>query len=467
MAMLFGLFAVTANPIIISLAAALVIGAMLVLRPNWIIWCILLFGLLIVGILPLHFDFIASKAAWGVSLLGFFLMFITFFGIGASPKMLQDTPGFIWIAFGFLFYAILNSLLQWNSASEFIGGFKRYFQLWGLLFALCWLTFDERDIHRWLVFFVITALLQLPFAAYERIFFVPQLESTWGNAAVDVVAGTFGAQMDGGGASGEMALFLVIVLAFLLARRMEKSLSITRLLILISLVLAPLFLGETKSVVIMLPLMFLVLYRRDMFIRLHYWLMGFIAITLLTTAAGYYYLSQSHRSIEKQFTDTLDYNIYQRGYGAFHLNRTTVLTFWAEQQVAQHDPISFIFGNGIGSAHSATRGHVAKRYPSYGIGLTSASTLLWELGLFGFGLFTAIFAFAWRCAYWLQRESTVPEVRADAAAIQAALALFLFHLFYRSSLLELPSIQVVFSALLGYLAWLHRKHILVTANNKP
>lgn len=459
MAVMFGLFAVTANPIIISVAIALMVGVVLLTKPKWILWLVLLLGLLVVGVLPLHFDFIASKAAWGVSLLGFFLMFISFFGSAASPSKLNNTPTFIWIAFGFLVYALLNSLIQWHSPGEFLGGFKRYFQMWGLLFALCWLAFDERDVHQWRLFFLIVALIQLPLALYELIVFVPKLVSRWGVGAVDVVAGTFGAQMDGGGASGEMALFLIIVLAFLLAHRMEKTLSTAHLILLIPIVLTPLFLGETKVVIILLPLMFLVLYRHNILIQLHYWLMGFFLIILLTMAAGYYYLSLSDKPIAQQIEETLNYNIYGQGYGKERqLNRTTVITFWAEQQGA-HNPTSFIFGNGMGSSHHASRGHIAKRYPTHGIDLTGASTILWDLGVLGFSLFIAIFASAWRCAGRLRQQSTAPSVRADAIAIQAALALFAFHIFYRSALLELISIQIVFMAMLGYLAWLYRNHI--------
>ena len=295
MAMLFGLFAVTASPIIISFAIALIAGSILLARPDWIVWLTLLLGLLVVGTLPLHFDFIASKAAWGVSLLGFFLMLIAFFGGATSPIRLKNTPAFIWVALGFLVYALLNSFIQWHSPGEFLVGFKRYFQMWGLLFALCWLTFDEQNIHRWRVLFLITGLLQLPFALYELIVFVPQLKSTWGGAAVDVVAGTFGASMDGGGASGEMALFLIITLAFLLTWRMEKLLSVAHLTLLIPFLLVPLILGETKSVVIMLPLMFFMLYRHEMFIRFHYWLMGFVLVIFLSVATGYYYLELTQK----------------------------------------------------------------------------------------------------------------------------------------------------------------------------
>lgn len=458
MAIMFGLFAVTANPIIISVAVALMIGAALLTKPLWILWLVLSLGLLVVGMLPLYFDFIASKAGWGVSLLGFFLLFAAFLAITISPSKLKGTPTFVWIALFYLVYVLLNSLIQWDSAHEFIGGFKRYFQMWGVLFALCWLAFDDRDVDRWRLFFLVTALIQFPFALYELIVFAPQLEGRWGVGAVDVVAGTFGTSSEVGGANGEMVLFLIIVLAFLLARGMEKTLSVMRQILLIPVILMPLFLGETKVVIILLPLMFLVLYRHKIITQFHYWLMGFVMTILITIAAGYYYLSLSNKPVDQQINETLNYNFYEQGYGRDRiLNRTTVLTFWFEQQ-GIHDPISFILGNGLGSSHTPTRGHIAKRYPKHGIDLTTASIILWETGILGFSLFMAIFAFAWNCAGRLKRESTIPVVKADAAAIQTALVLFAAYIFYRAGLVELISIQIVFFALLGYLDWLHRNH---------
>lgn len=203
MAMLFGLFAVTANPIIISLAIALIAGTVLLVWPEWIIWLILSLGLLVVGLIPLYFDFIATKAAWGVSLLGFFLMFIAFIKVAISPSIGKNTPAFIWAAFGFLVYALLNSLIQLHSVGESLSGFKRYFQLWGLIFALCWIVFDKQEIRRWQIFVLLVALVQLPFAIYENIIFVPLREGLQNSVRdmipIDVVAGTFGSSLTGGG----------------------------------------------------------------------------------------------------------------------------------------------------------------------------------------------------------------------------------------------------------------------------
>jgi len=463
MAILFGLIAVTINPIIISLAVALIVGVILLAKVDWIVWSILSLGLLVVGLLPLFFDFFASKAAWGVSLLGSVLMLIALMKIVMTPDARKNTPAFVWIALAFIVYALIVSLVQWHSFWETISGFKRYFQAWGLLFVLCWMTFNKQQVHNWKIFFLFVALLQLPFAIYERIVYVPIREGIMhlypGMVPIDVVGGTFGASITGGGASAEMVAFLVVVLAFLVARRKEKLLSNSKFFLFALIILAPLWLSEVKAIIVMLPLIFLTIYRGDMLVQFHYKLIGFAAITAFIVVASYAYLfsmsqNQSNgRSMDKYIEDTLAYNLYDKGHANNVLNRRTVLSFWIEKQ-GLHDPISFVFGNGLGSAHF-TGGHVFMRYPSYGIGLTGASTLLWETGFLGFCIFVTILVSAWISAERLRRQTNKPEIRADATAIQAALAVFGFCFFYRMGILEVIGFQILFATLLGYLGWMH------------
>lgn len=466
MAILFGLIAVTANPIIISFAVALIAGTILLARVDWIIWLVFFMGLLVTGLLPLFFDHFASKAAWGVSLLGFILMLIALVKIVTTPNARKNTPAFVWIALVFMAYVLINMLAQWYSFAETFSGFKRYFQVWGLLFVLCWMVFDKQQIHYWKIFFLFAALVQLPFAIYERIVYVPIREGLMhlysGLIPIDVVSGTFGASLTGGGASAEMAIFLIVTLAILIARWKEKVLSNNKFLLLVPIILAPLLFSEVKAIVVMLPLMLFGIYRNDMFTQLHYRLIGFVAVAAFIVVAGYAYLfaiSQTQGneiSMSRYIEDTLAYNLSDRGhYGKDSVNRTTEFSFWFEKQ-GLHDPISFVFGNGLGSSHIT--GHLSMRYLGYGIGLTTASTLLWEMGLFGFGLFLAILILAWGCAVRLQRESTIPEVKADALAMQSALMLFAFYLFYRPGMLEIIGLQILFTAMLGYLAWLYRWH---------
>ena len=177
LAIFFGLIAATGSPIFAGLAAGLLIGALLLAKASWNIWLILALGLTVAGLIPIWADGLASKAVWGISLLGFILMISALFRMITNPGAARDTPAFVWMALIFMLYAVFNSLIQWSSLGEFVGGFKRYFQVFGLLFALTWLAISENDIRRWRKLFVIVALLQLPFAAYELISLVPLRES--------------------------------------------------------------------------------------------------------------------------------------------------------------------------------------------------------------------------------------------------------------------------------------------------
>ena len=461
MAVTLGLLSVTANPILVGMGAALLVGIFLLAMPTWNIWLILILGLLVVGVLPIWVEGAAVKMVWGVSMLGFVLMLRAWFQASTTPGATSGTPAFVWLALIFVFFTLLNTLAHWPSAYEAFSGFKRYFQATGLLFALAWLAIEESHIHRWHTLFLIVALFQLPWAVYELVKLVPVRESFRyaypGLVPIDVVAGTFGVTMTSGGANAEMATFLIVVLAFLLARLREKVFGLGRLVLLVPFVLTPLFIGETKVVIVLLPLMFLALYRREFLARPHYALASLLLGTLLTIAAGYAYVEITEKPMDRLVDETLRYNVYEKGYGNYALNRTTVLTFWVERQ-GLDDLAGALLGHGLGAAHDATDGEIARHYAGYGISLTSASTLLWEQGVLGTALFFAILAFAWKTASRVRaKETAAPWAQADTAAIQAVLPLFAFYLFYRSSLLEGLPFQIVFWGLLGYLAWLARR----------
>lgn len=460
-AILFGLLASTANPIFVGVGAAIILGAIVFAVPAWNVWLVLSLGLLVVGVVPIWAEGTASRAVWGVSALGFLLMFGAWFRAVVVPGATRGTPAFVWIALAFVAYATINTVINATTVYEGVSAFKRYFQAIGLLFALAWFSFSEDHLKRWRRFFLIVALVQLPWALYELVALVPIREGLRlaypGLVPIDVVAGTFGANMTTGGANAEMATFLIVVFAFLLARLRARATKLRWILLLAPFVLAPLFIGETKVVVVLLPLMFLTLYRRELLARPHYAVAGLLVGALLTGAAALTYVEVTKKPLDRLVNETLQYNVYEKGYGNFKLNRTTLLRFWAERQGLE-DPTGTVFGHGLGTSHDTTGGEIARRYPGFGISLTAASTLLWEQGVIGTTLFLAILASAWRWATRLQRRAQAPSwVHADAAAIQAALPLFAFYLVYRSALVDLMTFQILFWSLLGYLAWMARR----------
>lgn len=462
LAIFFGLLAVTASPILVGMGAGLVIGAFLLMKPDVLIWLILLLGLAtgaFVSMLSPQF----SKITWAVSILGFMLLGLSLFNL-FLPGRTRSQPAFIWIGLAFLVSVLTSTVVQWYSAGEVIAGAKRIFQGYGLMFAFAALALSTREIGRFKTLLLAIALIQLPFALYEFIFLVAERGGLeLGSATTDVVAGTFGANLDGGSPNAVMAIYLLITLGFLFARWKEKLLP-TQWLVLMGLpMLVVFFLGEVKILFVLIPIAFLILLKRDIPRRPGFFLLMLLMGVLFIALLGYLYsVFIMRESIDKMVSDTLAYNVQEGGYGGYLLNRLSVLEFWWQRQ-GWNDPVPFVFGHGLGSAFSAPSlvpGHVARNWSMYGIDLTAASSLLWDTGVLGFGLFVLMLLAAWHACSVLLHETRDSAVRADVTAIQAAIALFGVFLFYDNSLVSYPSMEIILAVVLGYLAYLYRQHRL-------
>jgi hypothetical protein len=462
LAMLFGLLAVTANPVLIGMGAAMVIGPVLLVLPEVSIWIILVVGLL-GGVLSANPHL--SKLAWAVSLLSLLLLVPSTANLIWTQR--RRLPGFMTLAVVFMLYTVALTVAQWYSLEEFIAGFKRYFQSYGLMFALTLLVFDAVVIGRWRKFLLVVALLQFPFALFELVVLVGMRGGvSASSAATDVVAGTFGANLQGGSPNSVMVIYVFAAAAFLFARWRAGGLGLGRFLLFTGICLLPLGMGETKIAVIMLPLVGLSLLRPDLMKAPLRYLPAIAGLVVMTAVLCYLYVVViMHSSLQEVIDSTMRYNMGDQGYSQGQsLNRGTALSFWFQQQ-SWSDPLSFLFGHGLGSAYTGgggVQGHMGLIYLSYGINLTAISTLLWETGVVGCALFAAVFVAAWLAAGRLYREVAEPLVRADALAIQASLALFLLSFPYSDSIVNLVSLELIYAVILGYLGYLMNLHGLLT-----
>jgi hypothetical protein len=456
-AVFFGMLASTANPLLIALGAGLIGGGMLLTMPRISVTLVLLVGLLMGALISIAGPQF-SRLTWAISLLGLMLLIPSFLNLLSAKK--RDTPAFIWLAIIFMAYAVISTLFNWDSITVFVASFKRYFQVFGLMLALGLLPLSNKDIQRWQYWLLIVALLQLPFALYELLILVPKRGGlALSSFTTDVVAGSFGANLEGGSPGSTMALFLLMVLGFVFSRWKSGLIHTSRFIFIALILLAPLGMGETKVVIVLLPMILIVLLWHDIkrsplkFLPLLF--LGF----LLTAVLAYIYIVLlNNSSLAEVFGGLVDYNFGSAGYGDVYLNRTTVMSFWWSQQ-GLHDPTSFFFGNGIGSSYIGQgSGHIGLKYLHYGIDLTAVAGILWDFGIIGLLLFLAIFVSAWRAAGKLYRESKDTVVRADAIAIQAAISLFLLFVFYTSDIVTQISLEIIYAAVLGYLAYLCAEH---------
>ena len=208
---LLSILVVNGNLILFGLAIGGIVAAILIIRPIETIWLIIVSGLLFAGIIPIWAHDMASKATWGISVLGFMLMVAVCLRVLMRPKSLLGTPFFVWGSVLFILYVTINGLVQFYAPYEFLSGIKRYFQVTGILFTLAWVPISQRNIYKWLRFFLLVVLVQLPWAIYELVHLVPIREGIrriYPNLVpIDVVAGTFGSNLYTGGADAEMATF--------------------------------------------------------------------------------------------------------------------------------------------------------------------------------------------------------------------------------------------------------------------
>lgn len=455
----FGLLAVTASPILIGVGVGLVGGGFLLSRPHWIVWLMIVLGLTS-GVFISHVGPIASKLPWVISILGFLLLPLAVIQMVAGKLRI---PAFAWLALGFLLYSVVATLINWHSFGEFVSGFKHYFQIYGLFLALTAMNFKPEYFSAWKKTFLWIALLQLPFVLYEFFVLVPArggLESGRGEVT-DVIAGTLGANIEGGSPNSIMVTFLIVVFSFALAQWRERLISASTLLLLSVFCFVPMFLGETKIVLLLMPIAAVILLRSGIVKSPARFFFLSLAGAILFLALSYIYFEVlSGKSYYDALYEMYAYNFLDMGYGLAKLNRTTVYSFWYEHH---GDAAALLTGHGLGSSYigraTLIPGHIALQYPTYGIGLTAASTLLWDVGVLGLVLFVSIFLSALYAANNLYREAVDADVRANALAIQVAIAMFIVHIVYLDSLVLLPSFQIMMAFVLGYLAFLYKhKH---------
>jgi hypothetical protein len=398
-----------------------------------------------------------TAVSWLISLLSLSLLPVALVRFFNAHRQ----PAFLWLSLVFFLYCLMVTAMQWQSVEQLVAGIKRYFQGYGVLLALATVPQMDQHVRRWRRWLLAMAFLQLPFAIYEFVVLVPQrggLDA--GGEATDVVAGTFGANLEGGSSNAEMSAFLLIVLIFLLAAWRSRLIGRRSMMWMSLLCVAPLALGETKIVVVLLPLMMVTIYRKEMTLNPQKLILAVGACASLTLLLGYLYVTVMDRNTAAEALQSItDYNLGQVGYGGNLLNRMTALTFWWDR----HDlaaPLQFWLGHGIGSAfwgdNSPLPGHIAVMYPNYGIGLTTASTLLWDTGVVGLLLHIAIFGAAWVAASRLYRAAGAAWIRQDALAIQAAIACFVVFIFYRDCGVNLLAYEIVVACVLGYLDFLSK-----------
>jgi hypothetical protein len=366
----------------------------------------------------------------------------------------------------FIGVALVSTTINWSGLGVAFMGLKGYFQMWAFLFALT-LIHWRRDLVNTLPRAVLLiAFLQLPFVAHQYLFLVPQRLGLGGSTvAVDIVAGTFGASMLGGGANAVLAAFMVVVVACIVGVWKRGCISRTKAVILSLLLLSPVFINEAKVTIIYLPVVFVVLFYRDIirhpvrFIASGLGLAALLAglMTALTLSHGSEKIKTWSDLVEFTFERQTASIAERAGYS--ELSRWTALTFWAEKH-AHENPVLTIIGHGPGASRVVESGLdlaetlAETKYGGLPIGYTAVSALLWDTGVLGLVLVLGLFGSAYNKATLLMRhyESVDPYKSGIFDGLRAGIVVLAISLAHKDFFVFHLPFQTMLILIFGYLA---------------
>ena len=424
-AILAGGVSSTSKLSLVGVFAALLAALALMFSRRALLLLIVIGGLVVTGLAQLYLPDL-KYIKYVTPIIAFILFMHGAMDAVMRPPGLRETPqhqsssGILVFAAVFMVIAVMSTLINWDPGLAILG-FKGYFTIWILLYAVVLTKWKGRELRIFTVVFLVLAFIQLPVTLHQYLYLVPLRRPYAGEITpVDVVAGTFGALLLGGGANAVFTLFMFIVVACLIGIWKRGKLSTFWTAALSVTFLLPVLFNETKIAAVYLPVVFLTLFYRDIVQRpLRFIVMGCVAsgmFAVLITVLIMLHPGDDVKSWSDLFRVTFENEtsgISEQSDSEYSkLTRWTVLTFWAQENISEH-PIHIALGWGPGASRIIEEGETRwtetlaeKRYgggsTGIRIGYTAFSALLWDVGVVGFLAVLAMFYAAYRTATRLE-----------------------------------------------------------------
>jgi hypothetical protein len=403
-----GLLSASGKPQLIAVFFGLVIVALILASRVALFWFVMIAGLLVTGLCQLYVPqlkyvrYVVPLASAPLLLHGIMDYFTSWTRTRNEPM-----PAIMKWALAFALACLVSALLSLADPAVALVGIKGYFQMWGFFLAVTYLRWPANFTRRLAWGVLLIALLQLPFVAQEYLVLVPKRVGMGnGIVPVDIVAGTFGAILEAGGANAVLAAYQCIVVACLLALWKNGALNGIIAGVVSMALLSPMVVNQAKITALYIPLLFIVVFYRDIaarplkFIVAGASMAGMLAVLLAALVVG------ENSSKVKNTSDLVNLVIAQQTAGTdqregqySELSRWTALTFWAQEHV-KANPINTLFGHGVGASRENAGGLditdtlAERRYAGLRIGYTAVSALLWDVGLVGLATVLGMFAAA-------------------------------------------------------------------------
>lgn len=449
----------------VALIAAMAVGVVVALYPIALFWGMLVIGFAGAGLAQLYFPPL-ELIRWAVIPISF--LFIAYVFI----QYLTDKPEITTIKSPSLLMLLLNAFFLANVISwvvsgiplvDFITGIKGYFQLWGFLLALALLTWDRRLMRVTLPKAIfILSMVQIPIALHQFYFLAPLRTSgvEKGVVPLDIVAGTFGGSLYGGGANAVLAVFMLAVWACVLGIWKKRGLHTFWLVVISGALLLPITINEAKVSIIYAVVVFLVLFRKGIFQNIG----RFFTVTALVFAmvAGLFstYVAHAPAGAASSWSEliayTVEYNLNKEEEFDGKLTRGASIKLWFEEHGSV---MNTVFGYGVGQTRVEEHNELARMLgiqdpQDYGVGKLAAVSVLWESGLLGFTLLTAAFIVAYY--YCVQLEKAYCRDRWLSGiflGLQGALVILYISMWHKNFFVFHPGFQIIVVTLFGFLIY--------------
>jgi hypothetical protein len=450
------------------LFAGALVAVSLVLVPAHIgLWLLFFVVLLVVG--PVTYFAGMQKAFWVPFLMSTLLMAkvpleLLRFGSLDVPYS-RRTPAFLGALYLFLGLFLLSAALNDTSALTLLVASKNYVFVWSIMFLIGLGAVAEGSLENLWRFFLWVGVVQLPLAAVERTIFAPRRSGilNW-----DAVVGTFGGDPDGGGASAAMALYLVFTMLLASSMYSAKRISGVFHWTILACAIGAIALAEVKVVFILLPLGYLWLFRKQ--IPHHLGLTFVMGAVLSTVLAGVFVIYATtlyrtelgHSSVAESIERVAEFESrlysYERLTG--QVSRMAALVKWWELNPIA-EPAQFLFGHGPGASRvseTAGIGAAARKYP-FTLSTSTASVLLWDVGLCGYVSFLLIVLSGAHRAERTARNAAIPEVQRCILRTNAAgLLLVAMMTIHNRDAIDFAAVQFFIAVVLGHLLFMARKY---------
>ena len=474
-ALLSGLFIASGNYVLVAGLIGLPLGLLLFKWPEKCLTVTVVSALIIPGLIELYLPqlmlirwlFPVMATATSATIL------FSYLWAGEKQKLGEFGYKAIALAILFIIIALFSSILSNGFTANALVGLKGYFQIWPVLFGIVFLTIDTERlaqlIGRALVW---VGLLQIPFALHQFLVLVPMRMTTRlaeeAVVAIDVVAGTFGAMMWGGGRSTVLGIFQMIAITVVIMQYRKRLISFRWTLVLSMLLLIPVVISEIKAFPFFILLASLVVFR-DILIKYPFKFISY-GILLLCLCASLFMVNfflpaakgQQASTLDRYIEEAVSYNMGDKGYGNAVLNRSSVYSFWVNENMAKGDIVHLLVGYGTGATNAfttmETQSVAATLYPGYAIGLTSLSALLWECGLSGALMLLAMIYYGLRTALTVIKRSISATQEVVVTAMIVSMVLILLTLLHVNYFIFDLGYQTILVVALGYVILLEKKY---------